>query len=557
MKSTFAQSLRRARASATWGALQLTNLILVALLTVPAAADDAERWSGIARVVAFGDVHGAYRELVPLLQQTGVIDAQLHWSGGATHLVSLGDLLDRGPDSRAVMDLLMRLETEAPRSGGLVHVVLGNHEVMNLTGDLRYVSAAEYAAFAPPTSTPAAPAVDGAPPPVPGAAEHRQAFSTDGVYGKWLLAKPMLIIINDTAFVHGGLPQAIGALGLGAGNAHFHDELMQALNPDGATEGALLSQKGPLWYRGTARCHVLLEGERLRRTLDQLSVRRVAIGHTPTAIRRAQSRFSGAVVMLDTGMLAEVYHGRATALVIEGGTDRIVVAGDTSVPTVLPEPGGYAGEWAESDRRADQLEHAAVVRSSSVVGGATGEREVTLASGDPGAAEFTARFVPLSSQRLRHELAAYRLDRLLQLGIVAPAAAREIDGARGVLADLGTGWTSERARAASAEARANDCESGSDYLLMQAFDALIGNTARSVDNFGYDRLSGQLVLRDNGDAFAHRHTAQRSGARMATTAAGIASTARRARLTRDCRGRRHPARQPRDRRDAATARRHR
>ncbi len=488
------------------------GLILATLLTVPAAqtwsaaAQDAERWSGVARVVAFGDVHGAYRELVSLLQQAGVIDAQLHWSGGATHLVSLGDLLDRGPDSRAVMDLLMRLETEAPKSGGFVHIVLGNHEVMNLTGDLRYVSAAEYAAFAPPTSSPAVVA-DGVPPqvpsgtpPVPGAAEHRQAFSTEGVYGKWLIAKPMLIVINDTVFVHGGLPQSIGALGLGAGNARFHDELMQALNPGGPTEGALLSQNGPLWYRGTARCHVLLEGARLRRTLNQLSARRVAIGHTPTATRRAQSRFSSAVVMLDTGMLAQVYHGRASALVIEGGNDRIVVAGDTSVTTVVPEAGGYAGEWAQSDRRAQQLEHAAVVRSSSVVGGATGEREVTLA-GDPGAAEFTARFVPLSSQRVHHELAAYRLDRLLQLGLVAPAVAREIEGSRGVLSDLGTGWTSERARSASATARTNDCESGSDYLLMQAFDALIGNRARSVDNFGYNRISGELELRDNNDAF--------------------------------------------------------
>lgn len=475
-------------------------MLFAALLTTPVVAqDDSQRWSGVARVVAFGDVHGAYRELVPLLQQAGVIDAQLRWSGGATHLVSLGDLLDRGPDSRAVMDLLMRLETEAPKSGGFVHVVLGNHEVMNLTGDLRYVSAAEYAAFAPPTTTPAVAAAEGAPPPVPGAAEHRRAFSTDGVYGKWLIGKPLLIVINDTVFVHGGLPQSIGALGLGAGNARFHDELMQALNPVGPTEGPLLSQNGPLWYRGTARCHVLLEGDRLRRTLNQLSARRVAIGHTPTAIRRAQSRFSSAVVMLDTGMLADVYHGRASALVIEGGIDRVVVAGDTSVTTVLPEAGGYAGEWAQSDRRADQLEHAAVVRSSSIVGGVAGEREVTLA--DTNAAEFTARFVPLSSQRVRHELAAYRLDRLLRLGIVAPAAAREIEGSRGVLLDLGEGWTSERTRSASATERANHCESGSDYLLMQAFDALIGNRARSVENLGYDRLSGELKLRDNNDAF--------------------------------------------------------
>ena len=98
--------------------------MLVALcvgISQAALADDPTwRWNGVARIVAFGDVHGAQRELVALLQQVGVIDAEQHWSGGATHLVSVGDLIDRGPGSKAVLDLLMRLETEAPRAGGKV-----------------------------------------------------------------------------------------------------------------------------------------------------------------------------------------------------------------------------------------------------------------------------------------------------------------------------------------------------------------------------------------------------------------------------------------------------
>ena len=97
------------------------------------------QWNGIDRVVAFADVHGAYAELLGLLRETGIVDAQDHWAAGNTHLVSLGDLLDRGADSRKVMDLLMRLQGEAPAAGGQVHVLLGNHEAMNLLGDLRYV----------------------------------------------------------------------------------------------------------------------------------------------------------------------------------------------------------------------------------------------------------------------------------------------------------------------------------------------------------------------------------------------------------------------------------
>ncbi len=105
------------------------------------------QWQGVERIAVFGDVHGAYDDLIALLEQGELVDKQLRWVGGRTHLVSLGDLLDRGPESRRVMDLLMRLQGEAGQAGGSVHVLLGNHEIMNLTGDLRYVSPEEYEAF--------------------------------------------------------------------------------------------------------------------------------------------------------------------------------------------------------------------------------------------------------------------------------------------------------------------------------------------------------------------------------------------------------------------------
>jgi hypothetical protein len=111
------------------------------------ALSDDWQFSDINRVVAVSDIHGAYDALVATFQEAGIIDNDLHWSGAETHLVITGDLLDRGPDSRQVMDLIMRLEREAEIAGGQVHQLLGNHEVMNLNGDVRYVSDEEYAAF--------------------------------------------------------------------------------------------------------------------------------------------------------------------------------------------------------------------------------------------------------------------------------------------------------------------------------------------------------------------------------------------------------------------------
>jgi len=121
-----------------------------AVLAVPplAGAADTYRFDDAAGVVALSDIHGAYEGFVSALAEAGVVDADGGWQAGARRLVITGDLTDRGPDSRAAMDLLMRLENEAAATGGRVHVLLGNHEVMNLVGALRYVSPGEYAAFA-------------------------------------------------------------------------------------------------------------------------------------------------------------------------------------------------------------------------------------------------------------------------------------------------------------------------------------------------------------------------------------------------------------------------
>ncbi|HYD72205.1 MAG TPA: metallophosphoesterase, partial [Candidatus Binatia bacterium] len=115
----------------------------------PAQAQAAQaQWSGVERIVAIGDLEGAYEKWLDMLRTAQLIDAEGDWSGGRAHLVQLGDVPDRGPNSRAIMDHLMRLERQAQRAGGRVHALIGNHEAMNVEGDLRYVHPGEYAAFA-------------------------------------------------------------------------------------------------------------------------------------------------------------------------------------------------------------------------------------------------------------------------------------------------------------------------------------------------------------------------------------------------------------------------
>src|SRR3954447_11204409 len=121
-------------------------VVLVRSLATPAPAAESE-WKGVERVVAVGDIHGDYTGFVSVLRAAGIIDAKERWIGGKAHLVQTGDVVDRGGDSRKAMDLLMSLEKQAAKAGGGVHALIGNHEAMNLYGDLRYTTPEEFAAF--------------------------------------------------------------------------------------------------------------------------------------------------------------------------------------------------------------------------------------------------------------------------------------------------------------------------------------------------------------------------------------------------------------------------
>src|SRR5262245_66200338 len=120
---------------------------LIALSPAKLPAASSCEWNNVERVVAIGDVHGAYDRLVEILKVAGIVDNELRWIGGRTHVVQLGDIVDRGDDSRKALDLVRRLERPAQAAGGAWHQLMGNHEVARMLGDLRLGRPAEEAAF--------------------------------------------------------------------------------------------------------------------------------------------------------------------------------------------------------------------------------------------------------------------------------------------------------------------------------------------------------------------------------------------------------------------------
>ena len=120
----------------------LVTLAFVGLLALPPAAG-----AETSRIVAVGDLHGDWQAWRAIAHAVGLVDRRGRWRGGRTVLVQLGDIVDRGPDSLRIIEHLQQLQRQAPRSGGRVIVLVGNHEAMMMTGDLRYVHPGEYAAF--------------------------------------------------------------------------------------------------------------------------------------------------------------------------------------------------------------------------------------------------------------------------------------------------------------------------------------------------------------------------------------------------------------------------
>lgn len=206
-------------------------LIVVAVLLSVGVHGLAQSPSRATRIVAIGDIHGAYDEFVSILKRAGIVDDALKWSGGRSTLVQTGDYTDRGTDVRKVLDLLMRLEREAKASGGQLVTLLGNHEVMNLIGDWRDVTPEICATFATPKSearreqvyqdytrltagtTPAAGAYTQSRDewmlahPI-GCLEYRESMGPSGVYGRWLRDKPVAAQVGDTLFMHAGVNPA-------------------------------------------------------------------------------------------------------------------------------------------------------------------------------------------------------------------------------------------------------------------------------------------------------------------------------------------------------------
>jgi hypothetical protein len=465
------------------------GLLLLAFPLFSPAAQIPYEWTGVEKIIAIGDLHGDYENFVRILKnpRVGLVDDDLHWTGGKTHLVQTGDILDRGDDARKILDLLMRLEKEAEAAGGMVHVLLGNHEELTITGISLgypdYVSPKQFVSFLPDDFRKAREKkyISGL-----SAAEQAQAqtlgedldknpfllnFWTgvlgeirkrndplasltyidefNRTYGKWLLKKNSIIKINDIIFTHGGINLEFSTWKIKDINDLFRMELWAyALRPTNPQMGGepltprlVYNPQSPLWYR---QDDTSSQAE-VDQILANLEASRMVVGHnflgsgggSPIVLSEGSvARFENKVWMIDTGIGYSDLGGILYALIIEGG--RFNFFSSSAAPAV---PGPDEKPQGDGPQTPQEIEEFLRVSTPVVVvpaaAGRTDPWKVRL---ELNGVSRWAQFKYINRPRpeaipdsFNYELAAYELNKSLGFEFVPPAVSKTVKDTLGSL----------------------------------------------------------------------------------------------------------------------------
>ncbi|HAF30644.1 MAG TPA: metallophosphoesterase [Bacteroidales bacterium] len=260
-----------------------------------------QNFSGVKNLIAISDVHGQYEVFIKLLKEHGIIDKHFNWIFGKGHLVVLGDIMDRGPRVTETFWLIYKLEQQAKQAGGMVHFILGNHELMVLNNDIRYINE-KYIESAQRMNT-----------------TYSQIYSENSFLGKWLRKKPVVITINDMLFVHAGISTEFINKGFTVKDANsifIHKIVGKSWDSilKDSTLSFMMDDKGPIWFRGYFIDNRLKESE-IDSILHYFDKTRILVGHT--SLPNITLLYHGKVFGIDSNIKEGDY---GEVLIYENGT---------------------------------------------------------------------------------------------------------------------------------------------------------------------------------------------------------------------------------------------
>ena len=240
-------------------------------------------FDNVEKIVALSDVHGQFGILQKLLQANEVVDINNHWKYDNGHLIIVGDNFDRGDQVLDILWFLFHLQKEAKKAGGKVHLLLGNHEIMVLQGDIRYINKKYFYTSAIFKN------------------QYYHFFRKGSVLGDWVASHKVLASINKNLFVHAGVSNAVLDLNLSLEeiNNTFTNNLIRAKEED-ILKDSLLSllykTDGPVWYRGYFKDDNFKSSD-IKSILKRLNQNRIIVGHTSSD--KIKTLFNGKVIAVD------------------------------------------------------------------------------------------------------------------------------------------------------------------------------------------------------------------------------------------------------------------
>ncbi|MGE0078378.1 MAG: tetratricopeptide repeat protein [Bacteroidales bacterium] len=246
-------------------------------------------FSNVKRVAAIGDIHGSYDSLRNVLINNHIIDNNNNWTFGDGHLVFIGDLFDRGDKVTEVLWLVYKLWIQAPRNGGLVHVLLGNHELLALNRDYRYANE-KYIYLTRGLDI-----------------EYSDLFSPYTFLGGFVRSFKVAVNIDSVLFVHAGFSTFFVDHNISV--SEVNESVYQFLGGkslDFVTERSVSvfsdanSDKGPFWYRGylsESKAIPRATNEDILKVLKFYDAKTMVIGHTE--VQNIDTLYNGKLIPLN------------------------------------------------------------------------------------------------------------------------------------------------------------------------------------------------------------------------------------------------------------------
>jgi hypothetical protein len=251
---------------------------------------ESDNYSGVSKIIAIGDIHGSFDSFINLLLEFEIIDGDLNWNWGDGHLVITGDILDRGPGVNEALWFVHQLEKEARQDGGYVHFLLGNHEVMVLRGDNRYVHEKYTRVVSRKLKI-----------------KISDLYGPETELGRWLRTKNVIEKINDIIFVHAGISPELMQRDYTI--RMVNDQIRNSLDVRDYSiqlDEELLffyGYKGPFWYRGYIKEWQeipMADKDQVISILDFYGASTIVVGHS--IMDQITSFYGGLVYAIDTGI---------------------------------------------------------------------------------------------------------------------------------------------------------------------------------------------------------------------------------------------------------------